>query len=77
MPEIDLSKKRDTLLDQYPHAGAREARAHFSRLMQRAKEGKPTLITKHGELVAAFVPVAWLRVLDLLKEKRKNEFTPS
>ena len=35
----------------------REAKASFSALVDAAKKGKPTLITRHGEPAAVIVPV--------------------
>ena len=38
--------------------GAEEARKLFPRVVERASQGKTTLITKHGRPCAAVVPVA-------------------
>jgi prevent-host-death family protein len=35
----------------------REAKAHFSELLDAASKGEPTTITRHGEPVAVVVPV--------------------
>lgn len=35
----------------------REAKAHFSELLEAAGKGEPTTITKHGEPVAMVVPI--------------------
>ena len=36
----------------------REAKAKFSALIETASKGEPVMITRHGEAVAALVPVA-------------------
>jgi prevent-host-death family protein len=36
---------------------AEEARAHFSKLLNDAENGKATIITRHGRPVAAVVPM--------------------
>jgi prevent-host-death family protein len=41
----------------------REARAHFSALVEAAEHGRPTTITRHGQPAAVLVPVADARKL--------------
>ena len=41
--------------------GAEEARKLFPRVVERASQGKTTVITKHGRPYAAVVPVAQAR----------------
>jgi prevent-host-death family protein len=36
----------------------REAKAHFSALIEAAEQGWPTIITRHGQPAAVLVPVA-------------------
>jgi prevent-host-death family protein len=38
-------------------ASVREAKAKFSVLVETASKGEPVMITRHGEAVAALVPV--------------------
>lgn len=69
MPPLDLAKKNMDLLDTHTHVGAREAREHFSQVVDQARYKKRrVIVTMHGEPVAAFVPLSDLaRLNDLAK----------
>ena len=43
-----------------PKKGVEQARKQLPELIERAAQGKPTVITKHGTPVAAVVPVSYL-----------------
>ncbi|MFJ8112855.1 type II toxin-antitoxin system Phd/YefM family antitoxin [Streptomyces sp. NPDC096132] len=45
-------------------ASVREARANLARLLDRAEEGEPTVITRGGAPVAAIVPIEEYNALE-------------
>lgn len=47
-------------MSRIPREGSEEARKRLPALLERARRGKPTLITRRGEPYAAIVPVTAL-----------------
>jgi prevent-host-death family protein len=45
-------------------ASVRDARAHLSEIVNRAAEGTPTVLTRHGRQVAAVVSVGELQLIE-------------
>ena len=43
-----------------PKKGVTQARKQLPELIERAAQGKPTVITRHGTPVAAVVPVSYM-----------------
>ncbi|WP_274630552.1 type II toxin-antitoxin system Phd/YefM family antitoxin [Arvimicrobium flavum] len=53
---------------------AREAKAHFSAVLEAAEKGEPTIITKHGKPAGAFVSVEDFRKLHPNRKLNFGEF---
>lgn len=43
--------------DGQSQLSVRDARAHFAEVIARAQAGSPTIVTRHGQAVAAVVPI--------------------
>ena len=77
-----MSNKLDSLfeirdkavLESHLVVPSREARARFSKVMDRARiDNQDVVITEHGEPVAAVVPISDLKILDWLKKNSSAE----
>ena len=61
--------KDEAVLESHLAVPSREARARFSKVMDRARiYNRDVVITEHGEPVAAVVPISDLKILDWLKK---------
>jgi prevent-host-death family protein len=43
-------------------SGVKQARRNLTALLERASRGQPSVVTKHGRVYAAIVPVHYLRL---------------
>lgn len=83
MPKLVFQKETPgaDLLDRHLHAGAREARANWSAVVNTARFGQPVIVTEHGVPAAAFISIRQLRILDMidkagLRDKILNSARP-
>ena len=50
--------------DSQSQLSARDARAHFAEVVNRAQDGTPTIVTRNGQPVAAVVPIQDFNALE-------------